>query len=654
MIRPRYAIKLARTKLKSKRGALYTTVVISSLLFGVLVAAIILFTGAEKSTITLVKAANNNQYLVKVQPVIPGGAVAGIDATNLSLDDIKIIRAYETNHYAALKEKYTKLGLTYTNPDPTDSLLTPDAFAKPGTPSDLRYRLNFSSSLMAGFEEERLIAYAKSAKNTYRDLKPTAGKYGGTGYYTVGKSVLPQIPNQLLIFDGRENLSDNQLKQGDMSSYGYSTNAVHNSMYEMQDQQLLTRYITNPNTNDLKGIPVIITAQEAANLFGKDKGIGAQPEDDQAKKAWLSEIKEQLTGHTYQTCYRNQTEQTMLNKIQQDYADIEAHKNDKNYIKPSLLYDYPSTPCGDITIKSDTRTKEEKDAEKNRIESQKKLGTYEAPSHEILTYQIVGFIVAEPYDGTTKDVSSYIKNLLSYQTDLMSAIIPLQMYDALPSDLKPAASTLPTDGDYLAAAESLSPRVVAFSSIEQARNFMTNETCPSSDVSCKKLYTADPYGSNYLILDEVGKYFGKFMLYALPIVTTLAALIVWFMMSRVMVDNRKETAVYRAMGARRYDISAVYLTYTVAIGFMIATAALLLGVAIAYIIDRIYGAQLASTASLAFGIGNTEKSSLTLFDASSPLILFIYAAIIVLCVLAVIQPLVRNVLRPPIRDIRSE
>ncbi len=654
MIRPRYAFMLAKTKLRSKRGVLITTILISSLLFAVLIAAITIFTGAEKSTLRFVKAANNNQYLVKVAPVIPGGSVPGYDAVNLTADSIKAIRAYEANYYAANKAMYAKLGITYTEPDPADSLLTANAYADPSTPTDLRYRLNFSSSLMPSFDQAQTVAYVKTAKNTLDSLKNVAANYGGGGYYTTGTAPLASIPSQILIMDGKETLSDRSFKTGDASSYGYSTNGIHNSMYEIQDQKLVARYLTDTTTDRLKGIPVIVTAQEAVALFGKAKGISAEPASDTAKQTWLKDVQQKLTDYTYQTCYRNQAEQTILTKIQQDYADIEAHKNDVGYTKPALIYDYPSTACGDLTVKSDTRTKAEKDAVAAQIAIQKKLGTYQPPAHQVVTYQIVGFIEAEPYSDANKDVTSYLNNLLSYHTDLMGGIIPSQMYQAVAS--KVALNALePTleNPDYEAAQQSLAPHVVAFSTVEQARSFMNNETCPSSDLNCKKLFTSSPYGSNYLILDEVGALFGKFMSYALPVVMLLAGFIVWFMMSRVMADNRKETAVYRAMGARRIDIAAIYLTHTLIVAVCIATVSLLSGILIAYIIDHTYGAQLGATASIAFGVGANDHT-FTLFDLTSPTIVYVCLAIVILCFIAVIQPLVRNVLRPPIRDMRTE
>lgn len=631
---------------------LLASIIVSSLLFTVVVVTIILFTGAEKSANSLVKEANGGRYLVKTTPITAGGAVPGFDAVNLTSKNIATIRAFESNYYARLKAEYDKIGLKYIEPDSGDSLLTPNAFADTSVPSDMRYRLNFSSSLMPLFEQEQVIDYASKATNTVSHLKKIANKYGGTGYYRTGESPLPSIPNQLLILNHKESTNDRSLKSGDASSYGYSTNAIHNSMYELQDKSLLTRYARASDLRNLKGIPVIVTPQEAASLFGKQFGIGDAPQEEIAKRAWIKKVQDKLTGFTYQTCYRNQVEQSMIEKIQQDYTDTEANKTNKEYVKPSLIYALPSSACGNITVKSDTRTAAEKTTTIDQDNIKKKLGTYQTPFHKIITYQIVGFIEATPLGDANKSAESYIKKLLSYQSDLMGAIIPTQGYQSMNDETKGVTNTSSND-KYNTALEALSPRIVAFNSIQQARNFLDNETCPIGDAQCKKLFNANQYGSSYLIIDDIGKLFSKLMLYILPLTTILAILILWFTMSRVMHDNRKETAIYRAMGARRKDIAMIYLYYTIVIALYVAFSSLTMGIIISFIIDKTYGQQLSAIASMSFGVNN-KGTTLTLFDLSSPMLIYIFLTIIVVCLISVAQPLLRNVLRPPIQDMRVE
>lgn len=650
MIRPRYALMLARTKLRSKRTLLAASVIVSSLLFATLIAGIIVFTGAEKSAVTFVQKANNNQYLVQVNPVIPTDEIQF--SQDLSLKDIQDIKAFEKTYYDTLRAKYKALNIPYNSTAEVPAL-TPAAWKSKSLPEELRVQISFDSPVIQELIKIKEENYAKTAKNKLSDLKAIGAKYDATGYYVSRNSGLPDIPAQHVILNNKENFEDSELKGGNLSITGYFVNAVHNGMYSFEDKQLLGRYLLDASKSQLKGIPVIISAQEAVSLFGKQYNLKTEPENEQRKAAWLGDVQKKMNGYTYQSCYRNSTETSMLNKIQQDYSEIVTNKNNKDYKKPSLIYDYPTEPCGDIKIAEDTRTITERKAEQTSIDNQKRLGTYLAPFHKLLTFQIVGIMNAQPYTEIT-DIKSYIKSLVTTENRTSSAIIPRQLYDTLPTELKfndiPLASNISTE---IFTSEEFTTHILAFTTIDQAQAFMNQETCPGSKLDCKKLFTADPYGSNYLILNEIGKLFKQIMIYALPAVLLLAAIIIWFTMARVMAENRKETAVYRAMGAKRSDIVAIYLIYSVIIAIRIAFFAALLGVFAAFIINSLYSETLTSVAIVSFG-NSVSNLSFSLFNLSSPFLLLIIIIIVAVVLVAVIQPLIRNVVRSPINDMRDE
>lgn len=533
----------------------------------------------------------------------------------------------------------------------------PAAYLPETLPEEQRVKFNWASPVIEEMRQQKFEAYAKTATNKLSDLKSIGGEYGANGYYLVGKSSsLPSIPNLRLIQDGKENFGDSELKAGDMSTYGYYTNAIHNGSYTFTDQTLLSRYLLTTDTADPKGIPVVVSAQEAASLFGKQAGIGEEPQNVRDKRAWLSDIQTKLNGQTYQACYRNSAEQALLEKIQRDYADMKNNENTVGYKKPSLIYEYPTQMCGDIIVKEDTRTTLEKQADDKAEDAQKKLGTYVAPSHRLLTFQIVGIKYAQTFTDYTKSIDEYVKSLLVSQDDSFTLDIPLQMYNSLPDALKVTDIQQEYNAritQYAATNDDFAARVLEFSSVDNARAFLNNETCPTSENSCDKKFKASPYGSNYLILDEIGKTFSRIAAIAFPAVFGLAAIIIWFTISRIMAENRKETAVYRAMGAKRRGVTSIYITYILLIAFQIALTSLVLGVAAAFAVDYFYGATLTDTAVAAFGIlDNAPRFSL--FSLESPLLLVIIGSIFVISIIASIQPLIRNVRRSPIRDMRDE
>lgn len=652
MIRPRYALKLARTKLRSKRGMLTTSIIVASLSFAVLVATVIIFGGVEKSSSEFIKKAGNDRYLVRVSPVIPYDKLSF--GAELSINQIREIKAFEKSYYETQRAKYKSLNLTYDASTEIPAL-EPASWLSTSLPEEQRVTVNRKSPIIIEMETQKYADYAKTATNTFNDLRLLGNKYNASGYYAESPSLIPSIPSTRLIEDNKEDFGSS-MKTGDASSYGYFINAAYNSQYSFVDDRILNRYLLPQSGRKQKGIPVIISAQEAVSLFGTQLSIGEEPKDVSMKSLWLKDLQTKINGQTYQACYRNTTEQSMLAKIQSDYAEIKNNEQNQNYTKPSLIYNYPVTVCGDITIKSDTRTPSEKSTDNSNTEKQKKLGLYVAPEHQLLTFQIVGVIYARPYTDYSANLGDYVKNLLTPQQSSLSAIIPQQLYSQLPSELKvsdfvsnePQYATLATN-----IAEQFYTRILEFNSIENARAFMSNETCSSIDTACAKRFSADPYGSNYLILDQVATFLAKVTTIAFPVVLGFSAIIIWFTISRIMADNRKETAVYRAMGAKRIDITAIYGIYILLIALQIVLLSIILGFASAYLIDLVYSPQLTSIAAAAFGIieGSPRFS---LFSPTSPLILCILLSIIVVSIVASLQPLIRNVLRPPIQDMREE
>ena len=650
MIRLRHALQLANTKLRSKRVLLFISIVISSILFAALIAAIILFTAAQKSAVNFVAKANNGVYRVEVAPVIPSSVYSrGFD---LSIEDIRSIKAIEKQYYAEVAAKYAAAGVKYDATTEVPALM-PSAFASETLPEEQRVRYNFASPVVQYEQNIRMAAYAKTAKNKISDLKLVGARYGATGYYEDTHFGLSQIPNMKVLQNGKEDFADNEAKYSNSMNESFS---IHNGDYLIKDVSLLTRYLLPIADADKgKGIPVVVSAQEVAKLFGKEVAIGEQPDTPKEKSAWLQSIQTKFAGYTYQACYRNAAEIEKIEMIQRDYATMTNNKGNKEYQPPALQYNLPTTPCGDITVKQDTRSAAEKKITDQQHADQKKLGNYVDPRHQPLTFQIVGIINLRPYSLYSANIGNYLENLLAADMFSSSAYIPKQLYETIPDSLVPIndVSADQQEAVDIYATNGLMPHVLDFPTVAAARDFIANETCPSGDSGCKKLFTSTPYGSNYLLLDEIGKVFSKFMSYALPVVLGLAAIIIWFTMMRVMAENRKETAVYRAMGARRRDIMAIYLTYGMIIALRIALFSLTLGVAAAFMVHAIYSPQLTDIAVASFGT-ITDGLQFNLFDITSPYMYFVLLSIFAVSFVAILQPLVRSVRRSPINDMRNE
>lgn len=658
MIRPRHAVLLARTKLRSKRGMLIASIIVSSLLFAALIAAIIVFQGAQKSAVRFVEAANNEQYLVSVRPIIPQSVTNFYgEGLTLSLETIREIKTFEKDYYNAERAKYKAAGVEY-NEALEIPALKPSVFADPKLPKDQQVMVDYSSPVTSALLTQRFNAYAKTATNKFSDLQLVGTQYGALGYYAQRPTMLQGIPSLRLVQDGKEDFGAEF--QNEVVGMTADKRALHNSSYSFVDNGLLERNV-GELPGESKGIPVVPSVQEIAQLFGKELDIPEEPSNEKDRAAWIQDVQEKSNGFTYQVCYRNASEQQLIEKIQRDYADMEMHKDDTKYQRPALLHELPKTACGDITVKSDTRTAAEKQVEADRIADQKKLGLYEAPTHRLLTFQIVGSVYAQPFIYNPTSATDYIQSLLSGTATSSvrgrSAPIPYQSYQALPADMKfdDLVDTEPEGRARLAASDDFIERIVAFRTIDEARTFMNEVGCEEKydGTKCDKQYYVSPYGSNYLLLDDLSSAFMSLMAIAFPAVLGLALIIIWFTVSRMMAENRKETAVYRAMGARRGDITVIYLTYIMLVALRTALVAIVVGVVAAFVVDYLYAPQITTTAASMFGMV-TNAPTVSLFDLGSPLTLVVIAAIFVVSIVASIQPLIRNVLRPPVRDMRSE
>ena len=85
----------------------------------------------------------------------------------------------------------------------------------------------------------------------------------------------------------------------------------------------------------------------------------------------------------------------------------------------------------------------------------------------------------------------------------------------------------------------------------------------------------------------------------------------------------------------------------------IATASVIIGTAAAFAVDHFYGSTLTDTAVTAFGIID-DAPRFSLFNLASPLLFVVIGSIFIISIIASIQPLIRNVRRSPIRDMRDE
>lgn len=657
MIGTRDTFTLARTKLRSKRILLIITVVVSGLLFGVLSTALLVSTGITRSTQDFFVKALDGRYLVQVQANIPNDVMGYTNAfAEPSKELAGQLNAMQDAYIAKQKAIYDKHKLPFDKTS-VAPILQADPFGSKDAAGNPIKIINRDSPVYQDYLTQKKREYIKTANNTITDLKKLAAPYGATAYYNNQMVSLQALSTYLK--DGKEDL--NPKKPNSAASYeDYLTSSVKDSTYTFADQTIIKRFIYPENDKrrqNTDAIPVVLTTQEIAKMFGKELDIAKRPNEPAAQVAWTKDLQAKSNGHVYEVCYRNASDKALIQKTLQTNTEIAEKRNDKTYTPPSLQYNLPTTPCGELTVKKDTRTALQKKEDDSKEAIQKDLGTYTPPERRTLKFQIVGSFTLADVTAQPQNATAYISYLLGPQYQ-NGSFIPRQAYDALPASAqhKDVLFQTPPEmfGDYRLFEEAgITTTIVSFPTLEAARDFSKQNGCDMHTTECKKPFSTGTYGSSYLAVDEISSFISKTAPIALSIAMAIATIVIWITMARVIIDSRRETAVFRALGAKRKDIASIYLLYSLLVALLIVLFMLIIGLVAASIIESLFGAQATDLAKVAYGVFDTFEP-FRFIGIDYQALLLLAGSIFAISLVAAFPPLWRNVRRNPIRDMRDE
>ncbi len=649
-------LTLARAKLRSKKVLLSVTVVLASLVFGIIITGMIVVTGASRSANTYLQAALGGKYLVAVNPIIPDEILGYGSMTETPSDTLKAHLTDLQKQYIAEQEKLAKQYDVAFNSESIDPILKANPFGAKDAFGNVTQVINRDAPAYQMYVLELQNEWLKTASNSFTDLKKLAGVDGATTYYQNQRSSLGYA-NAMYLTNGKEDLT----KIGQPLSTDY-TSFIQNSAYTFTDQSLINRYVLPENAArqaNKKAIPVVVTAQEATKLFSEQIGIPKEPSDAAGKIIWMKALQEKLNGLTYQACYRSPGEIALIQQTMQQNQTDTSMNSSLASMQSSIMYNLPTSTCAPVTIKKDSRTTAEKQADANLEAYQKAAGTYQPQITQLLTFQIVGIMpLGSQTDGKYNDIPSLITGLLGSQYQ-DGAFIPTQLYTQLSvteqhKDILQYSTSVRGENVQKLVDAGITPAIISFPSAASAKKFINTNTCLTMDESsCKKPWTSQLYGPNYLLTDDISKKVGDIAKLVLPIALIVAAIIMSFTMARVIIDSRHETAVFRALGAKRIDIMRIYLIYSVMVAVLVAIFSFLIGTGGAVTIELLYGPEITDQAKVAYGVFDS-LGKFSLIGVDGMLLGIVAAAILLVGILAVLPPLIRNVRRNPIRDMRDE
>lgn len=635
MIRLSDASLLALTKLRTRRIRTAITVFISGLLFACLTGALIVADGADKSIQSFDKEGLNSRYIVSTAVDQPNSAGAYDDRAVAA-------RAQQLYNQMVFNKKTAaqELGLNY---DPSTELAPTISMPASINQSGSVQRVNPASP--AG--QQAIAEYAAAHPDPgIQELKADAKAYHPIAFYSTTASTI----NGTLVTmrNGQENFdSDSQ------SSAERQKDILQSNGLALTDTSVVKPFLLPHSKITSGAIPIVVTYSQAAQLLNVTLPSNGAPASQQAE--YIKTLYAKARSITLSACYRNNVSEQQIQTAISQAEEITQNKNDEDYQKPDLIYGLPAAnSCGHATILSDTRTEAEKTQQEKQDEFNKMFGQEVDPSQTKLTFQVVGLKPDQTLNGNSTTTGDILKDVVGSSLDSTVAI-PSTLLNAMPNAAN-IKSILFSSGTDSFGGFSPTTYFVEFANANDARNFINQKSCTTGpDGKCgtaAKPFQLFAYGSNSIGIQDLKHKFTRFFELAVLIVVIIALVIMGATVGRMIADGRRETAVFRAIGAKRGDIAGIYTIYTLSLSFCVAVFSLIVGTGLAYFFDRHFWQSTTVQAQLLFGASDIHREFH--FFSFAPMVWLIAILAVVCGLISMLLPLIRNVRRSPISDMRAE
>lgn len=649
MIRVSDACLLAYTKLRARKVRLIVTVVISSLLFGVMALSSFVVRGMVSSANSFAEEGFGKRYILSAD-VFGGESFAYTE--DKSVLDRAI--ALQKDEIARKKAEAKRLGIEY---DPASERLV--YYEGEGPKGKGKY-LDSSHPLAV----QASLEYLKNKpKPGLPELNKLGDPFGAIGTYESRYSSFgdPTVGELKILKKGKEDFKNNNGQPGNPFGTGLDS---FNGNWSLMSGELLKAF-TLDNKNNLNTpdgfIPVIAPYSAVEQLLDLKPVPASSPA--KARLARLQEVRSKAGTLEFAVCYRNETSNGLINLTIGQKAEIEQNKNTKDYQKPSLIYDLPAEPCGAVRITKDARTAEEKTIANKQQEFRRIFGE-KAPEQTTLKFKIIG-VAPDPPGAATAFVDGLISSIVSSnigagwftpleyteRSPLVARLFPTQQLNGRPPTYYAELPTAEAARKMFNEA-GCQPDFMSFSGPPTDNNQVIQDPFAKCATDGKP-FSLMPFGSSSLALDESQKGFNKVFRIAALVVVVIAALIMMGTLGRIIVDARRETAVFRAIGAKRLDIAQVYITYAIAVSLLIVIVSIAIGFLLAQIAQSRFGPRFTVNALLAYNARDITRQ-FYVYAWSSRDMLLIAGSALGAGVISTIIPLLRNLRRNPIRDMRDE
>lgn len=645
------SLLLAYTKLRARKVRLIVTIVISSLLFSLLAVGSFVVRGIVGSADSFSKEGFGSRYILGASPVASPNVYDNPDILTKAI-------ALQKEEVARKKVEAKRLGIEY---DANSERLV--YFDGEGPNGKIR-SLDAAHPLSLKVIREHL---AQNPQPGINELKKLSAPYGATAFYESRYSAFqnPDGSQLKLLKEGKESFEEQGQEQpGNPFIRGLDS---FNTGWTLTSGDLLKTFTLDGSNglNQTDGIVPVVAPYSAVEQLLRLSPLPASA-TSKAKLERIKEVRAKASTIEFAVCYRNQASNELINQALNVKREIEQNKNNKDYQKPSLIYDLPTEPCSAARISRDVRTAEEK-ALASKQQTFEELFGKQPPKQETLRFKVIG-IAPDPPGFTSAFIDGLISMVLTSNIGT-GWFTPLEYKEqnTLIKELFPDTQLFGQPNSYSVELPSASEAKRMLDQANCNPDPFTGEAVVSEggakvfDVGSEvakctaegKHFFINPFGSSSLAIDSLKTGFEKVLRIAAIVISIIAGLILMGTLGRIIADARRETAVFRAIGAKRLDIAQIYITYTVIIVLLITIVSLVIGFGLAQIAEVKWGNRFTISALVAYNSQDLTRQ-FHLYGWYTKDILFIAATVFISGMASAIIPLLRNLRRNPIRDMRDE
>ena len=643
MIRFFDAIILAHTKLRTHKIRTGITIGVAGILFGLILGAIFVVQGVFDSLERFGKEGLGDRAIVTLTKMSKMYPVYEHLEDQQFVAEVEALHKAFVDNKAAIAKKYS-VPYDSESEDPSPVQIDKKTKKKSIDGHDMMNTFVMQAAqarqnkVAKPFDVHEYLAPYKTAK-----ILPNNAKLSGLD----GASFL-------YMKDGKEFSTDDQRKIQMLHMGGEDNPTLMIINQSIADAFMGKQSRFDPNKGEL---PVIVPFKDAEKLL-KLKPLKGEASTQQ-KYDRLKEVRSRMSEMTASFCYRNETSQQLLAQAKSQRDEAKRKADDPNYRAPSLQYTLPADDsCGPVVATKDTRTPLEKRFMENRLAYEKELQVYTGePEQYKVNLRVVGVSGDTPEGMASFDAAGMVQSLLgSWLGYGQQWAIPSEMLRQVPESSLPSFVQAAMKSDSVKTKNSILDNedyLVEFGDVGEARALLKRDGLLSADAAIGNSTFALPFGSGMLVVEDLKEYFATGVFWALLIVGGVAIIILGSIIGRAVSEGRRESAIFRAIGARRADIGAIYGVYAFLLSLRVAIFAALLGVILALGVEL----WLSETATLGARYSYAATDTTAGFHFFSPFSVYVpivLAAILAFGMIASIVPVILSARRNPIKDMRDD